>query len=127
MSGSLTDEAQSKLEGSKVLVVEDESMIAMLIEEMLMDLGCGSIWVASNMEEAQAILRDNRPHLAVLDVNLGGDSGYRLAGELAAADIPFVFATGYGKHGILPQWASRPVIQKPFKLDALAVALASLR
>ncbi len=83
MSGSLAEDAQAKLEGSNVLVVEDESMIAMLIEEMLLDLGCGSIWLASNMEEAQAILKDNRPHLAVLDVNLGGDSGYRLAGELA--------------------------------------------
>ena len=83
MSGSLAEDAQAKLEGSNVLVVEDESMIAMLIEEMLLDLGCGSIWLASNMEEAQAILKDNRPHLAVLDVHLGGDSGYRLAGELA--------------------------------------------
>lgn len=115
-----------KLNGRDILVVEDEELIATVIEEMLLDLGCGHVWMAANTKEALAVLDQHRPHAVVLDVNLGGDSGYRLAQTLSDAKIPFVFATGYGRHGLPEQWATRPIIQKPFKLDMLASVLGAL-
>ncbi len=115
-----------KLAGCGILVVEDEELIVAVIGEMLIDLGCGTVWTAATIDQALAILREHRPHAAILDVNLGGDSGYRLAQVLADSQIPFVFATGYGRHGLAEQWATRPVIQKPFKLDTLAAVLSAL-
>lgn len=116
----------SKLNGRDILVVEDEELIASVIEEMLLDLGSGQVWVAATTKAALAILDQHRPHVVVLDVNLGGDSGFHLAQTLADAKIPFVFATGYGRHGLPEQWATRPIIQKPFKLDTLAAVLGAL-
>ncbi|HVA14285.1 MAG TPA: response regulator [Stellaceae bacterium] len=115
-----------KLAGCGILVVEDEALIVAVIEEMLIDLGCGTVWTAATTDQASTILRDHRPHAAILDVNLGGESGYRLAQVLADSQIPFVFATGYGRRGLAEQWATRPVIQKPFKLDTLAAVLSAL-
>jgi CheY-like chemotaxis protein len=111
--------APSRLNGTKVLVVEDESMIAMLIEEMLTDLGCGTVWLASGTRDANSILREQRPDIVLLDVNLPGEPGYSLAAQLQATQIPFIFVTGYGRRGLPAEWAGRPVIEKPFKLAVL--------
>jgi FixJ family two-component response regulator len=62
----------------------------------------------------------------ILDVNLGGDSGYAFAQTLADAKIPFIFATGYGRHGLPEQWATRPIMQKPFKMETLQAVLGAL-
>lgn len=118
--------ADPKFSGRDILVVEDEEMIASVIEEMLLDLGCNQVWVASNAKDAQAILAQHKPHAVVLDVNLGGDSGYQLAQTLADAKIAFIFATGYGRHGLPEQWATRPIMQKPFKMDTLQAVLGAV-
>jgi CheY-like chemotaxis protein len=115
-----------KLKDRGVLVVEDEELIASVIEEMLLDLGCRQVWIAATTKEATAVLAQHRPDIVVLDVNLGGDSGFHLAQALVAAGIPFVFASGYGRAGLTDQWASRPMIQKPFKLETLASVLSTL-
>jgi CheY-like chemotaxis protein len=115
-----------KLKDRNVLVVEDEEMIASLIKEMLLTLGCGQVWVAGTTKDALAVLAQHQPHVAVLDVNLGGESGFHLAQTLADAGIPFAFASGYGRAGLTEQWASRLMIQKPFKLETLAAALGAL-
>lgn len=126
----MSDEAPAapypKLVGRHILVVEDEDLIASVMQEMLVDLGCAKVSVAASVEDALAILRDHRPHAAVLDLNLGGNSGLRLAQVLADAGIPFVFATGYDRHGIADEWISRPILQKPFNLGTLADALVAL-
>lgn len=114
------------LKDRDILVVEDEELIASVIEEMLLDLGCRRVWVAGTTKEASAILAQHRPHIALLDVNLGGESGFHLAQALAEAGIPFAFASGYGRGGLIDQWASRPMIQKPFKLETLALVLGGL-
>jgi CheY-like chemotaxis protein len=123
----MTDRAGSAspsgLAGAKILVVEDETMIALLIEEMLTDLGCGAVWHAGGTREAASILRDQRPDAVLLDINLPGEPGYALAKQLEAAQIPFVFVTGYGDRGVPTEWAAHPVVQKPFKLAMLARAL----
>lgn len=113
------------LHGLSVLVVEDETIISLLVESMLMDLGCKDVWYASSVEEALHMLAQRTPDAAVLDVNLAGETAYPIARQLAAAEVPFVFATGYGAGGIHQDWAGRPVLQKPFRCDMLASALAS--
>jgi CheY-like chemotaxis protein len=115
-----------KFNGRDVLVIEDEAMIASVIQEMLLDLGCRQVWIAGSSKDARAVLAQHRPHVAILDVNLGGDSGFQLAQTLIDAKIPFVFATGYGRHGLPEQWATRPIMQKPFKLETLQVVLGAL-
>jgi CheY-like chemotaxis protein len=115
-----------KFSGRDILVIEDEEMIASVIEEMLLDLGCRQVWIAGSAKDAQAVLAEHRPHVVILDVNLGGDSGFQLAQSLTEAKIPFVFATGYGRHGLPEQWAARPIMQKPFKFETLQEVLGAL-
>jgi CheY-like chemotaxis protein len=122
----MSEPGSQRLVGKDVLVVDDEDLIVAVMEEMLLDLGCGKIWTAGTIEEAEKLLAGHRPHVAVLDVNLGGDSSFRLAQILADQNVPFVFATGYGRHGVPEPWASRPVIPKPFKLETLASVLGAL-
>jgi CheY-like chemotaxis protein len=111
------------LSGLTLLIVEDETIVSFLLEDMLGDLGCSNVLHAGRVSQALALLREHRPDAVVLDVNLGGEYAYPVAAQLAEAQIPFVFTTGYGNSGILGQWASRPVVQKPFSLDGLAAAL----
>ena len=123
MTHTDTPPSGAGLHGLSVLVVEDETIVSLLVESMLMDLGCKDVWYASSVDEALDILAERTPDAAVLDVNLAGETAYPIAGQLAAAEVPFVFATGYGASGILVDWAGRPVIQKPFQSDTLASAL----
>jgi CheY-like chemotaxis protein len=111
------------LKGLSVLVVEDESIVSLMVENMLTELGCAEIWYASGVSEALEILAERIPDAAVLDVNLAGEQAYPIASRLAAEAVPFIFATGYGASGINREWHTRPVIQKPFHSDTLASAL----
>jgi len=115
--------APPDLHGLKILVVEDETMIFFLAEDMLTELGCSTIWHASRISEALSLLKANRPDAALLDVNLAGEPAFPVAERLAAEGVPFVFATGYGSGGLPPDWRQRPVIQKPFTLEMLAAAV----
>jgi CheY-like chemotaxis protein len=114
---------RSRFEGRTALVVEDETIVSFLIEDMLNELGFAQVWHATNTDAALEILRERRPDAAVLDVNLQGSSVFPVADRLAAERVPFVFSTGYGRIGIPAYWAAKPVVQKPFSLDALASAL----
>lgn len=113
------------LQGLDVLIVEDETMVAFLIEDMLHDLGCARPRHVSSVQEALDALAADRPDVAVLDVNLGGEKVYPVAERLEAAGVPFLFATGYGTSGMPVHWTQWPVIQKPFRLQTLATALRS--
>ena len=126
MSPQMPAGPDPKFNGRDILVVEDEEMIASVIEEMLVDLGCRAVWIAGSAKDAQAVLAQHRPHIVILDVNLGGDSGFQLAQWLVDATIPFVFATGYGRHGLPEQWTTRPIMQKPFKMETLQAVLGAL-
>jgi CheY-like chemotaxis protein len=126
MSAAGDRQASRRLDGSRILVVEDESIISLLIEDMLIQLGCAAVWQASRVESALALLERQRPDAALLDINLAGEPAYPVAERLQAAQIPFVFATGYGWHGLSPAWSGRPVIQKPFRLATLADMLGTL-
>lgn len=111
--------------GLRVLLVEDESIIAMLTESMLMEMGCENVHVASTVPQALALIDKMPPDLAVLDVNLRGELVLPVARKLAAAGIPFAFATGYGKADMLVDYHHYPILQKPFDLPELENALRS--
>ena len=112
------------LRGCKVLVVEDEMMIAMLIEDMLEELGCELIGPASKVERALELIASETIEIALLDVNLDGQATDAVAYELQRKGIPFVFATGYGATGVPKQHNDRTVLQKPFQKRDLATALS---
>ena len=114
------------LNGRRVLVVEDESLVAMLLETILEDLGCEVIGPAATVEEAVALIRgDAGLDAALLDVNVGGQPVFPAAEALAERDVPFLFASGYGAAGLPDRWAGRPTIQKPFTEGAIGEALAA--
>lgn len=111
------------LEGLNILIVEDEAAVSFLVEDMLQDLGCTAVWHASNVREALDIVAKHRPDAAVLDVNLRDELAYPVAERLDEMEVPFIFATGYGRRGIPSDWLIKPVVQKPFDAEALRDAL----
>jgi len=124
MESPVTDRDQaSRFAGVRVLIIEDETLIALLLEDMLRDLGCTILGSASTVETAIDMLDRTRPALAVLDINLGGEKGYVVAEALAKRGVKFVFSTGYADGRMDPPWQDRPVLQKPFGQEQLAEAL----
>ncbi|WP_370689225.1 response regulator [Phenylobacterium sp.] len=119
--------AVTDLAGLRVLVVEDEMMVSMLIEDMLSDLGCVVIGPAARLDEAIALAESTQIDCAVLDVNLGGQPIFPLADILRAKGAPFAFATGYGDAGLRDVDKGSPVLQKPFRESDLARILGELR
>ena len=117
----------NKLDGLKVLVVEDEMMVSMLIEDMLGDLGCTVVGPASRLEEALKLAREADLDCAVLDVNLGGQPIFPLADLLREKGAPFAFATGYGDAGLRDVDRGSPVLQKPFREGDLVRVLGELQ
>jgi CheY-like chemotaxis protein len=120
----MTDTAQ--LAGLRVLVVEDEMMVSMLIEDMLSDLGCVVVGPASRLDEAMELAQAGGIDCAVLDVNLGGQPIFPLADLLRQMGRPFAFATGYGDAGLRDVDKGSPVLQKPFREGDLARVLGEL-
>ena len=112
--------------GLRVLLVEDEMMIAMLVESMLIDLGhevSGPVgWLNKAVEMAEREDLD----LAVIDVNINGGSAYPVAAALANRSIPFIFATGYGRAGLAAPFKDRPTLQKPYRSEDLCSAIEAL-
>ncbi|HEX8664254.1 MAG TPA: response regulator [Beijerinckiaceae bacterium] len=107
-----------RLNGLRVLVVEDEAAISMLLEDMLMDFGCAIVGPAARLNVALDMAQGDFD-IAILDVNLAGESIYPVADTLAERNRPFVFSTGYGGAGIKDPYRDRPVVQKPFSQQDL--------
>jgi CheY-like chemotaxis protein len=108
-----------------MLIVEDEAMVAMLVEDMLSDLGCEVVDIVASVEQGLLLLATAGGGIeaAILDVNLGGEKVFPIADALVKLGIPFVFATGYGRAGIEPRFSDRPVLAKPFGKAAVAALL----
>jgi CheY-like chemotaxis protein len=122
-----TQEQRAALENRTILVLEDEMMVAMLLEDMLADLGCHVLGPVATVGPALALLADHTVDFALLDVNLSyGQSGYPVAEELTARGIPFAFVTGYGANTLNPQYRDRPALQKPFHMAALTETLVAM-
>jgi CheY-like chemotaxis protein len=113
----------AELQDLRVLVVEDESMISMLIEDMLADIGCVVAGTASRLDEAMSKVSSLEFDAAILDVNLNGSQSHRIADALAAKGKPFVWSTGYGAAGLPEAARSAPMLGKPFQRRDLEKAL----
>lgn len=109
-----------------VLVLEDEPIVALVVEDMLNELGYEHVQTVSDIETALTILAEANPALAILDVNIAGKPTFKVADALSARRVPFVFATGYGRGTITSGYGSAPILQKPFLLEDLRAALARL-
>jgi CheY-like chemotaxis protein len=110
--------------GLRLLVVEDELMISMLVEDMLAELGYQVVAVAATIEEASRLASEAEVDGALLDVNLNGKKVDTVAQALLGRNIPFIFTTGYGQQGVPDAFRDRPTLQKPYQIEQLGEALA---
>jgi CheY-like chemotaxis protein len=114
------------LAGIRVLLVEDEMLVAWLLQDMLADLGCAVVGPAARVAQALAMIDAQTFDAAVLDVNLNGQTSYAVADALVARGVPFVFSTGYAKDRLAEPYRSLTVLQKPFHEGELGAALEIL-
>src|SRR4051794_31538857 len=98
-----------ELKGLRILVVEDEAAISLLLEDMLLDFGCGVIGPTARLTAALDVVARETVDIAILDVNVAGEPIYPVAEALVERNIPFVFSTGYGSAGIKDAYRNRPV------------------
>ena len=111
------------LKGRRVLVVEDESLVAMLLETILEDMGCTPVGPAASVDDGLGLAEGEALDAALLDVNVAGRQVFPVAEALKARGVPFVFSTGYGEGGLPDDWRGQATIQKPFTEQAVRDAL----
>jgi DNA-binding response OmpR family regulator len=104
----------------RVLVVEDEMLLAMLMEDTLADFGCDVVGPVARVADGVGLAQSERLDGAVLDINIGGAEVFPVACELAKRSIPFVFVSGYTSVKLPKEWEGRPTLQKPFRPEDLA-------
>lgn len=110
--------------GRRVLIVEDESLVAMLLETILEDMGCVPVGPAATVDEGLQLVGGGDPlDAALLDVNVAGRQVFPIAEALKTAGVPFVFSTGYGEGGLPDEWRGQSTLQKPFTEAAVRDAL----
>jgi len=118
------------LRGRRVLLVEDEMLVAMMFEDVLLDAGAEVIGPATSVEEAllliEAAAAGGGVDAAMLDINLEGAMVSPVADHLAALGVPFVFTTGYGEHCDRGAHSAAPILAKPFGPDTLVTAVRNL-
>jgi DNA-binding response OmpR family regulator len=111
------------LGGMTALVIEDERMIADILEEMLIDLGCAAVLRAETLDSALAAVDDHKIDVALVDVNLDGVVSYPAAIKLMTRNIPFIFESAVDPSLLMPPWNARPAVQKPFNFELVEAAL----
>lgn len=111
------------LNGLRILLVEDEAIIAMTAEDMLVELGCIVATTASTLVEAMAALQNETFDIALLDINLRGEQSFPAATALRVLGRPFIFTTGYGSAGRGAEFDDVPVVTKPYQLADLEAAI----
>ena len=116
----------AELEGVKVLVVEDEFLVASLIEDMLESAGCIVSGPIPRIADALQAMDQDKYDAAILDVNLAGDRIDPVADALSRRNVPFMFVTGYGASALPAGFAERPRLGKPFRIDDLLGILSGL-
>ena len=119
--------SDATLAGMRILVVEDEMLVSMLLEDMLADFGCSVVGPAPSIAEAMPLATHAAIDAAVLDLNLGGQPIFPVADALKARGVPFVFASGYGNAGVSEAHRGAPMLQKPFRQADLEKALNGLK
>lgn len=110
------------LHGKRVLLVEDDVLLLMSLQDMIAEFGCMAAGSAMAVGAALDLARDAAIDIAVLDVNLQGELVTPVAELLAARGVPFIFATGYDA-GIVPSFAARPRVAKPYRAEQIRDAM----
>lgn len=113
------------LNGKRILIVEDEPLIAMTVEDMIAELGGIVVGPAANVTEGLRLAATAPIDAALLDVNINGCRSDDIAHALAQRGVPYIFATGYGRKGV-EGFPETPVIAKPYRAETLAEMLADL-
>ncbi|MGE0827880.1 MAG: response regulator [Hyphomonadaceae bacterium] len=117
------------LKGLRVLVLEDEALVSMLLEGMLEDLGCTVVGPFARLNPAMAFVQNNPGAIdaALLDINVAGERSLPLAEALSQAGVPYAFCTGYDSAGIDPAFRAAPRLSKPYLADDVEKALKAIR
>jgi CheY-like chemotaxis protein len=110
----------------RVLVVEDEYLIRMLLEDMLGELGYEIAAAAGSIAEASDFAANGDFNVAILDVNLDGREVFSVADIIRRRGLPLVFVTGYGENSLPEPYRGHPALQKPFQAERLKSTLAGL-
>ncbi len=120
--------AEGPFDGFRLFVVEDEALVAMVLETMLDSLGCRVVGIAGSVAQAMHRIEHVAASVdaAILDVNLGNERVFPVADALASRGVPFLFATGFG-HNVGDRYPDHVVLAKPYTKDSLAQALAAMR
>lgn len=114
------------MSGPRVFILEDEMLIAMLVQEWLTELGCESVGPASKVREALEVVKTEELDAAILDVTLGGDTSYPVADLLQEKKVPFAFATGRDDGTIPAHLKGAPILRKPYDFHAMEAVLGRL-
>jgi CheY-like chemotaxis protein len=110
----------------RILVVEDEAIVAMMLDDILTELGHQVVGPIHRVNKALEIAQNEPLDMALLDVHVAGTEVYAVAERLEERHIPFVFTTGYGKIGLRESFRDKPVLQKPFSVKSLSDILATV-
>jgi CheY-like chemotaxis protein len=115
------------LNGKRLLVVEDEAFVALMLEALLEGFGCDVVGVAGTLSRGLEYAADEDLAIdgAVLDINLGGEKVFPVAQRLVARGVPFIFCTGYGAEGVPGDFAGVPTLAKPYLEETLKTVLES--
>lgn len=112
-------------DGLHALLVEDQTIIALDTESMLRDLGASSVVSFTTAEAAVGWLANATADIGILDISLGSSTSFPVADALQQLRVPFVFTTGYGDSGNIPdRFLDVPIVRKPYTIEALADAIA---
>jgi CheY-like chemotaxis protein len=114
------------LRGRRILVVEDETLISMMIEGMLADLGCEAVTAAATVDKAVALIGAQAFDAAMLDMNMNGKTSQLVAEALVARGVPFIYCSGNNSQKFRDVDHDRPILKKPFKHEELAKILTRL-
>lgn len=120
---------RAKLKGKRILVVEDDALVSMLVEDELRDAGATVLGPAASVRDALRLVQaaaHGGLDAAVLDINLEGNHVAPVADRLAALGVPFVFTTGYGAGCDTGGHGAAPTLRKPFSSESLLAAVEAL-
>jgi PAS domain S-box-containing protein len=124
LGGEQVNGMTSPIACDRIMIVEDEALVAMILEEQLQELGLSVAATCASVPEAIRAIDEHAPDAAILDVNLAGQLVYPVADRLIACGIPFVFVTGYGRESIDPSYATIRILEKPVERQVLAGVFA---
>jgi two-component SAPR family response regulator len=107
----------------RVLIVEDEMLIALMLQDMVVEAGLNVAAIANTLQAGIDLAGREDVQLAILDINLNSEEGYPVAEILRARGIPFIFSTGYAEASVRPEYQAVPRLIKPYQQDMLETAI----